>query len=385
MKYYITGTTHRTYKNEKRNNVYEVVFPVYTTDGISKRKYLSGFKTKKDAEIGFTEYIKENCEIIDKEAINKRFKAIDPTNKESLLFKYKPIKELIDEYYNNHAINNKSATMYSRKHIFDLHILPYFSEKRLIDITQNDIDTWYNKLLAYRTKSGSGLCNKTIKNITMYFNNFFNYIDKKYRFRLDITIPQPQRVVKSKLVYENIWSKETFDKFISVIDDNMYKALYTMLFYTGRRKGEILALSPNDIKNDKILYTKSLTRKTMDGSAFNITTTKKDKMQLLPYPQQVKDALTNYKYDKNAIFLFGGNYPLAENTVTRVFQKYCKIAEVPTIRLHDLRHSFVSMLIHNGANAFVVANLIGDSVEQIYQTYGHLYMDDINSVLRKIS
>ena len=44
--------------------------------------------------------------------------------------------------------------------------------------------------------------------------------------------------------------------------------------------------------------------------------------------------------------------------------------------MHDLRHSFVSMLIHLGANFMVVADLIGDTVEQVTQTYGHVYDSD---------
>ena len=46
------------------------------------------------------------------------------------------------------------------------------------------------------------------------------------------------------------------------------------------------------------------------------------------------------------------------------------------IRIHDLRHSFVSMLLHKGANFMVVADLIGDTVDQVIKTYGHLYESD---------
>ena len=71
-------------------------------------------------------------------------------------------------------------------------------------------------------------------------------------------------------------------------------------------------------------------------------------------------------------------------TVARAFQRYCKRADVKIIRIHDLRHSFVSMLIHLGANFMVVADLIGDTVEQVTKTYGHMYETDKRAIINKL-
>ncbi|MFQ9738883.1 MAG: hypothetical protein ACLR06_15010 [Christensenellaceae bacterium] len=54
------------------------------------------------------------------------------------------------------------------------------------------------------------------------------------------------------------------------------------------------------------------------------------------------------------------------------------------IRIHDLRHSYVSMLIHLGANLMVVADLIGDTVEQVTKTYGHMYETDKRAIVEKL-
>jgi len=88
---------------------------------------------------------------------------------------------------------------------------------------------------------------------------------------------------------------------------------------------------------------------------------------------------------KDYPFYFGGDKPLASTTVKRVFDKYCNKADVEIIRIHDLLHSFVSMLIHLGANLMVVADLIGDTVEQVMKTYGHLYQEDKLNILSKIN
>lgn len=178
------------------------------------------------------------------------------------------------------------------------------------------------------------------------------------------------------------WTREQFDKFISNITDPTYHALFTFMFYTGRRKGELFALSPADVQPTTIKVNKSLTRKTLTGEPYGITSTKADKSQNLPVCEVVQREIANYK--ANGMFYFGGDNPLADNTVRRVFLEYTKKADLPQIRIHDLRHSFVSMLIHLGANFMVVADLIGDTVEQVTKTYGHLYQEDKLSIIARI-
>jgi site-specific recombinase XerD len=96
----------------------------------------------------------------------------------------------------------------------------------------------------------------------------------------------------------------------------------------------------------------------------------------------VQKEIKTYKGGKP--FYFGGNKPLSDNGTRRVFLAYTKKAGLPQIRLHDLRHSFVSMLIHLGANFMVVADLIGDTVEQVTKTYGHLYQEDKMDIIARI-
>ena len=94
-------------------------------------------------------------------------------------------------------------------------------------------------------------------------------------------------------------------------------------------------------------------------------------------------ALGKYqRYEGN--FYFGGNAPLTDNTLRRAFNLYAEKAGVKQIRIHDLRHSFVSMLIHLGANLTVVADLIGDTLAQVTKTYAHLYEEDKHKIIEKI-
>ena len=179
------------------------------------------------------------------------------------------------------------------------------------------------------------------------------------------------------------WTRAEFDKFIETVDNPTYHAFFSTLFFTGRRKGEVLALSPNDVKTNNISFNKSLTRKTLTDDAYEITSTKTEKVTSTPICAPLKAELQNYIVPQGQFF-FGGDKPLAENTVRRAFNFYSSKAGVKQIRIHDLRHSFVSMLIHLGANLPVVADLIGDTLEQVTKTYAHLYEEDIQIIISRI-
>ena len=180
------------------------------------------------------------------------------------------------------------------------------------------------------------------------------------------------------------WERSTFEKFISVVDDDMYRTLFIFLFFTGRRKGEIFALHKSDVKANKITFNKSVNRRNYCGVKWQIDTTKAEKACTLPVCKPVKDAIKNYKPNKDGVFYFRGKEPLPPTTVDRKFKEYIKIAGVPEIRLHDLRHSFVSMLIHEKASVFTIGTLISDNTDQIWKTYGHLYENDVLDALAKI-
>ena len=178
------------------------------------------------------------------------------------------------------------------------------------------------------------------------------------------------------------WTRAQFDKFLSNVTDPTYHALFTFMFYTGRRKGELFALSPADVQATKINFDKSLTRKTLTDESYEITSTKEEKEQIIPVCEVVQKEIA--QYTASGKFYFGGDRPLADNTVRRKFIEHTKQAELPQIRIHDLRHSFVSMLLHEKASFMTVAFLIGDDVTQVLETYGHLYHEDVVNILEKI-
>lgn len=139
------------------------------------------------------------------------------------------------------------------------------------------------------------------------------------------------------------------------------------------RIGELLALTLNDIDFEKCTISisktyshpnkeKQITSLKTPNSYRNITISKFLRDHLNDFSKRF------YGIDPDdRLFLF---YPewFRYQMVT-----VCKATEVKFIRIHDIRHSHVSMLIDLGFSPHLIAERIGDTVDMVNNVYGHLY------------
>lgn len=373
-KFYIRSNKYSTQERQtKRGRVYDVLFRVVTVDGIEKQKKLSGYKTKGAAKEAYLEFVEKYCEFKKGTELKNLTTPEDSTA---------TLSEFIDLYLVAIQNQNKESTIYDKTHILKSVIVPQLGECRLRELTKERLLQWQDELWASRNpKTNEFYSYSRLSNIRMVLSSVLSWIAERYPYTNPLTqIKKPKRrVQKTEMQF---WTRDEFEQFISCVDNPTYHTLFTMLFYTGRRKGEALALQAEDVTDNGIRFNKTYSRKTLDGSDYKITTTKNERSAITPICEPLKAELAQYK--PSAPFLFGGNAPIHENTLSHAFERYTKKADVKSIRIHDLRHSFVSMLIHLGASVYVVADLIGDTVEQVLKTYGHLYEEDKLEIISKI-
>ena len=361
-------------RSTKRGKVYDVIFRVVTKDGIEKQKSLCGYQNKTLAKQGYLDFISINCELYKRNPLKK----IKPDKDNPT------ISELSSQYFLSVRNQIKDSTLYEKQKLFDLIIIPYFGKMKLKDISSQALYLWQDELWSSRnSKTGDYYAYKYLSKIRTYFSAFLTWCSDRFEGFVNY-LPQIKKPKRRQPKTEmRFWTKKEFERFISIVDNNTYHCLFSMLFYTGRRKGEILALNSEDVKSDYIVFNKSLTRKTLTEETYEITSTKTEKNGKTPICKPLKTELENYKAPEGRFF-FGGKAPITDNTLRRVFNKYAEAAGVKQIRIHDLRHSFVSMLIHLGANLTVVADLIGDTLAQVTKTYAHLYEEDKKNIIAKI-
>lgn len=62
----------------------------------------------------------------------------------------------------------------------------------------------------------------------------------------------------------------------------------------------------------------------------------------------------------------------------------CEKSGVQRIRVHDLRHSHVSLLVEFGYRSYAIADRIGDTPEMVDKTYAHLYLNKAEQIVREL-
>ncbi len=371
VRYYISSNKYSTQERQtKRGRVYDVVFRIITMDGVEKQKKLSGFTSKTDAKQAYLDFVQEHCET----AYNK---PIVKQRKTSLT-----VKEIIPAYINAIFNQNKESSIYEKRKIFDNYIIPSLGDVQLKALTKERLYTWQDEIWSMRRpNTDAPYSYNYLTKIRTCLSSLLSWASERYDFdNLLLKVKKPKRRISTAKM--KFWTREQFDTFIRSVDNPRYHAIFTMLFFTGRRKGEVLALSDQDVADNGIIFNKTYSRKTLDGSKYKITTTKNERAGRTPICDPLRAELATYP--KQSPFFFGGEEPIPETTLDHAFERYIKKSGVEPITIHKLRHSFVSMLIHNGASVYVIAELIGDTVEQVLKTYGHLYEEDKFAAINKI-
>lgn len=352
------------YKDKLRNTWYFRVY-IEDFDGSKKQKSRSGFSTKREAQ-------EEEQAFLSK--YNSDFQDIT-------------FQELYEVFIKQKEQDLKSNSIRALKSRYNLHILPFFKNYRLSKITNITYINWKEKILqhnfSFKYNASLHTCMVSILNYAMDF----------YGLEKNIATKVGNFSKKNYIPKVDFWTYEEFNQFISVVNDYIYQSLFTFLYYTGMRLGECLALNWNDIQEDYIDITKSISKEQNNGN-YIITTPKTPtsirKIKLdhktLEMLQQLKNYYQNFIGFNNKWFIFGGMKPLAQSTIGRKKNEYCKLANVKKIKIHDFRHSHATLLLSNGVPITVICERLGHADKSMtLNVYSHLIKNDENKAVEFIN
>lgn len=214
--------------------------------------------------------------------------------------------------------------------------------------------------------------------VLMYVKSVCDYAKKHLRVSTDIPWMYDNWKDNSQKKMQVLTVAE-FDSFLQYVSGD-YKSFFTFLFYTGCRRGEALALTFEDVdfQSRTIRINKSFSK--VENKP--VSTKTKSSIRTIPVSSKAFQAVEEMysKYHKG--YIFGGKKPLGFSSIERHKNRALDKAGLPRIRVHDLRHSFITMMINKGADIATVSRYVGhSSIKQTLDTYTHYYENKMKEVI----
>lgn len=288
-------------------------------------------------------------------------------------------KNMCELYLEDMSHRVKPTTYNLRKVVITQRIIPVLEKVQVCEITPAHIRKFQNSLMLDKKYSQTYL-----KLINSTLSGIFNFAVKFYKLESN-PVTKAGSIGKTKTDMD-IWTIEEFKKVSEASEKRIdIYTILNILFFTGIRVGELLALTYGDIdfKKQTIKINKTLVR--INGK--NEVTSPKTE-------SSIREILINEKLlniiEKYSEKLYGLNdettlFELHQTNVRKQIKSFAEKAGVKIIRVHDLRHSHASLLIHLGVNPLAISKRLGhENIDTTLNTYSHLYPDASKKIVEML-
>lgn len=335
---------------EPKTNTWRVIYRYTDWNGERKQSQKRGFQTKREAQSW------------EREQLNKLGSDLDMT-----------FRSFVEHYEEDRRSRIKDSTWESKEHIIRTKLLPYFGKLKMSSITPQQIVRWQNELINYRDKDGAPYSPVYLKSIQNQISAIFNHAVRYYNLK-ENPCKKAGSMGKKKNREMAFWTKEEYLQFIdAMMDKPLSFYAFEMLYWCGIREGELLALTPADFDFDKRTVSISKTFQHTGGKDV-ITPPKTEKSnRTITMPRFLADEMQEYLKMQYNIGLDDRMFPVTKSYLYREMQRGCQETGVKRIRIHDLRHSHISLLIDRGFSAVAIADRVGHESIDITYNYAHLF------------
>lgn len=320
------------------------------------------------------------------------------------------VKGFLERWLRDYKATLSPTTRASYKHIIDAHLIPAFGSLRLNQVTPQRLQAYYQAKLA------EGLSPTTVRYHARVLHAAFRQAMKEGLLGVnpvDLTEPPKPAAFEGK-----VWTREQALKFLEVAEPadptkvthpaDRYYALWVLLLSTGLRIGEALALRWEHVHLDHdppYLEVKAswyeITQKEAEAIGAERRGAKAPKsrksVRLVVLDRRTAEVLRQHrqrqelekrvmgdKYrDEGRVFAtLDGRAPYRSN-VYEHFAELTKKANLPRIRLHDLRHTHDTHLKQAGVHPRDQQERLGHATLAMAERYTHVLTPDQIEAVRR--
>lgn len=320
----------------------------YYTDwtGKKRKKNKRGFKTKKEAQQFEAEFVR-----ISQADMDMRFASF------------------VDIYLKDKEVELKQRTLRNKRYMIQTHVIPYLGDKKMNEITPADIIAWQKSI-----KDNNDFSESYLRMLQNQVTAIFIHATKIYYLR-DNPCKRVKKMGKSDDRSLTFWTLEEYQSFINTFDkESMHYVMFEILFWTGMREGELLALTKNDIDLGQSVIKISKTYFRMNKEDVITDPKTENSVRTIVIPQFLADEIKDY-YDR--LYKHPADarlFPIVAEALQHTMKRHIEKAGVKKIRVHDLRHSHCAYLINKGVQPLIIKERLGHKdIKITLNTYGHLY------------
>ena len=335
---------------ESDTNTWRVIYRY--TDWLGERKQTSkrGFLTKREALAW------------EREQLNKVQADLDMT-----------FESFVQTYTADMQSRIKENTWETKEHIIRTKLLPYFGKRKICDIQPKEIIAWQNEMINYRDANGKAYSPVYLKTLHNQLSAIFNHAVKYYNLSVN-PAAKMGNMGKAKNKEMLFWTKAEYSKFAdAMMDKPISFYAFEMLYWCGIREGELLALTPADFDFERstVSISKSYQRlKKRDV----VTTPKTEKSnRVIKMPKFLCDEMQDFLKSLYGIEPSDRIFTISKHYLHNEMDRGSKATGVKRIRIHDIRHSHISLLIDMGFTAIAIADRVGHESIDITYNYAHLF------------
>ena len=329
---------------------WRVVYRYTDWTGETHQSSKRGFPTKREAQMW------------ERELLLKKEAKLDMT--------FESFYEIYVEDMQNRIRDNTWGT---KTNIARTKILPYFGKRKIGEIEPRDIIAWQNELLAIRQPNGKPYSASYLQKIHSQLSAIFNHAVNFYHLPSN---PAQKAGNMGKEEHREMlfWTKEEYLKFAdAMMDKPVSYYAFEMLYWCGIREGELLALTPADFNFDKETVTINKSYQRLKGQDVITSPKTKKSNRTIKMPKFLCEEMKEYLGMLYGLKKKDRIFTVTKSYLHHEMDRGAKAAGVKRIRIHDLRHSHISLLIDMGFSAVAIADRVGhESIDITYQ-YAHLF------------
>jgi integrase len=271
------------------------------------------------------------------------------------------ISDLCDAFEKELLPKRRASTAKSYRSIIAQAIRPSLGKIKISSLGQRDVDVWHSKLsekTPYRANRALAVLSRIVNKLAIP------------QYRSDNPCRGVERSAEEKRArYASTDEIRRLSQALTQSEFADMSNAVRLLLLTGARRGEVLHAAWTQFDLQSGTWSKPA------------SATKQKRAHVVPLSAPVRQLLTSMSENPNSDLLFPGDN---EWRLRKCWRDACSAAKISGLRLHDLRHSFASVLASGGASLPLIGSLLGHSTPVTTARYSHLFDDPQRAAVERV-